>query len=1180
MHHIVTDGWSLDIILRELAALYNAGLRGSQPQLPHLPVRYVDYVSWEIERTEHPEVATQIRQWADDLSDAPTVLPLPTDRARSASPSSAGHNVRFTISRSKREAIDALCRKLDVTPFAIYMATWAATLHLNGAGEDIVIGVPFAGRNREEASNLVGFFVNTLGMRVRLSADEPFADLAESVKSITLEAMRRQEAPFEKIVELLNPARLLGSTPVFQTALAYLSTPLEILDFDSLRCQHLTAYPDETHFDSILSIDEGVEAIEGRLLARSDLFELSTCERLVECSQRIIDDVCSSPSTAVEGLWISAADERRSLIENSKGAEPAIPAEPVHRLFERRGQEAPERTAVFEGAITVSFRQLNERADRVATALRLKGIQPGSIVAVMLDRSADFISVSLGVLKVGCAYLPIERTEPPERLAEILEAAEPSTIVARASTLSETEWGDLPLLSLEEAVAHSATGETSYPSLPDAPAYVMFTSGSTGRPKGVVIPHRAVVGLVFGTDFARFSSDEVFLHMASPAFDASTFEIWGALLHGGACAVVPSRRPSTSEIRATIAAHRVTTAWLTSSLFNFVVDEDPAALGGLRRLLIGGEALSVTHVRRALEALPGTCIINGYGPTECTTFALCHTIPRDLPADVPSVPIGRPIANTEAYILNRLLEPVRDGIPGELYLGGLGLASGYFNDPELTRQRFIPHLFQDDSHARLYRTGDFVRRVPDGTIEFLGRRDGQVKVRGFRIELGEIEHHLLENDRIAQAVAVVHESTPTGKQILAYVVQVVDASLTESALRASLESKLPPFMMPSRFVILETLPLTASGKVDRGALPAPPARTEDSPQEPAEDLEAKIASIWRQVLGGVQVRRDDNFFDLGGHSLLAARVIGRIGKEIGREIPISALFEAPTPQSMATLIRQGRVLDPFVAPVQAKGSLPAFLCLGMGPMYRPLAARLGDDRPFLGIGLRAADLMQLDPPYTLEQLAGLLADKIIERFPTGPYILGGWCLEAILAYETSRQLALRGKLVDLVVLFDPSDPERLAELAEPLHPGRMAERLWFHAKKLRQVSVRDTPHYIARRARELGARGHRATWVAAQRQRNNQREQEPHAGHAIYLAACEYQPKPVECPVAVIVPADAGRERMSAVNASWSRVVGSNAKVYETTGDHAGMFQEPYVQKLAALMRDIFRLQVASGISG
>lgn len=1163
-HHIVTDGWSLGVMLRELAELYSASRCGRSPRLSDLPVRFVDYVEWEIERAEHPEVLAQINHWANDLAGAPAVLPLPADRAKTGRPSSRGHVAPLSIPEATSERIAAFCRRHEVTPFAIYLAAWACTLHLNGAGDDIVVGVPFAGRNRKEATNLIGFFANTLGLRVRVSGEETFASLTLSARNMALYSMRLQEAPFEKIVEKLNPPRHLSCSPVFQTALAYLSSPIDRLELDGLRCEHLTSIPNASHFDTTLSIDEGTVGVDGRLALRSDLFERSTGERLVQCFLRILDEGCAQPDAPIAALRLFLGDERRHIIEQSSGAESPLPAEPIHRLFERQASKSPDHIAIVEGTGAVSYGELNRKADRIATALRRKGVPPGSIVAVLVGRSTDMISAILGVLKAGCAYLPMEENEPSQRLAEMLELADVSMVIARANI------GDRPQLSLAQALAETPSGESSFPSPPDAPAYVMFTSGSTGKPKGVVIPHRGVVRLLFGADYARFSEDEVFLHMASPAFDASTFEIWGALLHGARCVVVPSQRPSVAEIGDVVAAQNVSTAWLTSSLFNVVIDENPEALRGLSQLLIGGEALSVSHVRRAIEALPNTRIINGYGPTECTTFAVCYAIPRDLPAHVSSIPIGRPIANTQAYILNRFLEPVPQGFPGELYLGGPGLAVGYLNDVELTRERFIQHPFRDDPRERLYRTGDLARWLPDGSVEFLGRRDTQVKVRGFRIELGEIEHHLLAHERVGQAVAAVREADIPGKQVVAYVVPTAGSTLTGAELTDFLQPKLPRFMIPSSCVILEALPLTPNGKVDRRALPEPPSRQSPSSQRPADELEAMVAEIWGQALGRDTVQAGDDFFDLGGHSLLAARVVSRIGKKIGRDFPIAALFEASTPRAMAALIREDRALDPLVAPVQSKGSLPPLFCVGMGPMYRLLATHSGGDRPILGVGLRSNHLALIEPPVTLEKLAQRLADELLLRFPSGPFILCGWCLEAILAYETARQLELRGLEVPLVVLFDPSDPERLSELSEPLHPMRLADRLWFHTKKLKDIAALDAPQYVARRTRELRNKWRRASRVAKQRRRNAQAlPQLDKVGQAIYLAVCEYRPHVVNSPVAVIVPADSGPGHMRSVKASWGRLLGSSAAVYQTAGDHAGMFQEPHVHDLAGLVRDI-----------
>ena len=906
MHHIVSDGWSLNILSRELAELYNAHRADRADRLPDLPIAYVDHALWEIEQSNLPEAQADIDYWVRLLEGAPATLPLLLDRPRTARPAPAAGETVFGIPEHARRGLQQLCARRKATPFMGYLAAWAAVLHRHGAGEDIVVGVPMSGRTRSEAANLIGFFVNTLGFRIRLSGEDSFAELLERVREIVLDAMKRPDAPFEKIVERLNPLRRINSTPVFQTSLAYLSLPYDRLELEGVSCEHLPINVGETHFDTTLSIDEGAGGVRGRLAFRSDIFDQSTGDRFVERFLRILDAAQAQPDAALSRLPMASEEERSLMLGAWNRTEKPFPRETIHRLFERVARRVPELTAIREDGKDFSYGDLDERSERIAGALRAAGVARGSIVGLLMGRSASLIAAMLGVLKAGGAYMPLDGAEPAERLREMLAQAQPAAVLAEAGDAGKLDGAGAVIVPFEGAISHPPierrAAEGSGPA--DA-AYVLFTSGSTGRPKAVITPHQAVVRLLFGIDYVELSDQETLLHMAPPPFDASTFEIWGALLHGGRCVVLPQRRPSLHEIGEAIRRNSVSTAWLTSSFFNTVIDEAPEMLSGLRQLLIGGEALSVLHVRRALDLLPKTRIVNGYGPTECTTFACCYTIPRDLPAQLSSIPIGRPIANTEAYVLDSNLEPAPIGVPGELYLGGPGLALGYRNDPELTAARFVAHPFRKEPGAQLYRTGDSARFLSDGLLEFLGREDGQVKVRGFRIELGEIEFHLRRHEAVAQAAAVAREDRSGAKQILAYVTPRPGAETDAVDFDAYLRSKLPDYMIPSRVVAVEALPRTSSGKVDRAALPAPPGfASHHLAAEPADAVEAKLVAIWKDVLGSKDAGPLHDFFDLGGHSLLATRLITRIERELGKTLPIAALFEAPTPRGMAAVLRR------------------------------------------------------------------------------------------------------------------------------------------------------------------------------------------------------------------------------------------------------------------------------------
>ena len=1165
MHHIITDGWSLNIISRDLAELYNA-VRANRPaKLPELPISYGDHAVWEIAQAALPDARESVDFWVKDLQGAPAELPLPLDRRRPAGPSQAAGEATFGVPAMTRRNLEQFCSRHKATPFMAYFAAWVIVLHRHGAGDDIVVGVPLAGRTRSETANLVGFFVNTLGIRIRVSGTDTFGTLLDRVKSVVLDAMRRQDAPFEKIVESLSPPRRINTTPVFQTTLTYLSLPYDQLQLDGVACEHLPIRIGDTHFDTTLALDEFESEVRGRLIFRSDIFSRSTGERFIERFLKILEAIVQQPEAPIARLPMIGAMEGRLTEEAYRGSVRPFPQQTIHGLFRQAVGLAPDRIAIVQGEDELSFAELDERSGHIARALRSAGVERGGIVGLMIGRSADLIAAMLGVMKAGAAYMPLDEAEPAQRLREMLGEARPSAVIVGDDGGQKLEGVNVTTLRLADALAHNAAEQDcGNEPLPSDPAYVLFTSGSTGRPKAVVTPHQAVVRLLFGTDYSDFSDQETFLHMAPPSFDASTFEIWGALLHGGRCVVLPQRRPSLHEIGEAIRRHGVTTLWLTSSVFNAVIDESPEMLAGLRQLLIGGEALSVAHVGRALELLSNTRIINGYGPTECTTFACCYTIPRDLPENVTSIPIGQPIANTEAYVLDHALEPAPIGVPGELYLGGPGLAIGYLNDAELTAERFVRHPFVREPGARLYRTGDSARLLQDGALEFLGRRDGQVKIRGFRVELGEIEACLRSHHTVAQAAAAVRDDASGVKQLHAYVTANPGAKLDRIDFPAYLRSKLPDYMIPARVVALDCLPLAPNGKVERSALPDPPALEPiETDVKPADAVEEKLVAIWREVLDAKRAGPVHDFFALGGHSLLATRLITRIERELGPTLPIAALFEAPTPRAMAALLRRKRPHDGFLVGVQPSGSRRPLYVVGAGPWSRPLADGLGPDQPFLGIGLRSHDLVELPTPHRFTDLAARLAARLVETRPDGPYVLAGWCLDAVLAFETARQLCNLGADAPLVLMFDPSNPNQLVELAKPLAPRVLAKRIWFHVRNTVATGR------LSGRVDELVRRVRRSREQADYWRKVRLGEEPGESGRAVLAAAAEYRAEPHAGRVVVFKPSASPLETVEATEDAWRPLAGGGLEIVEVPGNHGSMLQLPHVNELARAVRHV-----------
>ncbi len=879
-HHVATDGWSAQILVRELGAL----LRGEA--LDPLPVTYFEYARWQARFLSGERLENLLAYWRRQLDGAPGMLDLPFDFPRPGVQTFHGKVVSATLAPDLTARLRELSHECGVTLFMTLLAGWKALLARLCGASDICVVVPVAGRTRVEWEPLIGLFMNTLALRTKLDADPPFREILDRVRETCLQAWSHQDLPFEKLGQALQPERTLAYTPYFQVVFQlrnFPETPLAAGDL-SLRQWDidLDAIPTDLNFE----IAESAEGLACRLFYNTALFTERSAARMLEHFEVVLRSAAEAPETRLSELAVLTAGEREQLLVDWSATEAAYPRDQcIHELFEQQAERTPDSVAVVFGEQHLTYRELNQRSNQLANHLHNLGVQPDDLVGICVERSLEMVVGLLGILKSGGAYVPLDPAYPKERLDFILEDTR-ATIVLTQATIAE--WG-------------GPAGPQPTPRPPAAGpgtlAYVMYTSGSTGTPKGVEISHRGVVRLLFGTDYARLAADEVFLQLAPLAFDASTFEIWGALLHGARLVVMPPHQPTLEEIGKAIRDYKITTLWLTAGLFHLMVEERVTDLKPLRQLLAGGDVLSPASVHRAFRELPGCRLVNGYGPTESTTFACCYSVESKTDCERP-IPIGRPIANTQIYILDGHLQPAPIGVAGELCIGGDGLARGYLNRPELTAERFV--AFNDAVRkpgSRIYRTGDLARYRPDGNIEFLGRMDHQVKIRGFRIELEEIEAALQQHPDISQSVVVASDDAPRDKRLVAYVVPVAANRIpSNTKLRDFLHHKLPDYMVPAAFVMLPNLPVTPNGKIDRDALPAPhraPA-SEQGYVAARTPIEEALTEIWSEILGRKQVGVHDNFFELGGHSLLAAQAISRVRKVLQIELPRRTVFEGPT----------------------------------------------------------------------------------------------------------------------------------------------------------------------------------------------------------------------------------------------------------------------------------------------
>jgi amino acid adenylation domain-containing protein len=907
LHHIIFDGVSLyRVLLPEFQAFYEAFTTNQSPALAELPIQYPDYAIWQ--RDSIKEISPEhLSYWQRICDDIPT-LDLQTDRPRPASQTYAGAMATFEIPAPTAAALRILSHEQGTTPFMTMTSAFMALLHGYTGQEDIAIGGVSSGRHHKETMNLLGCFLNTVVIRSAFSKNLPFTELLASVRGAALGALSHDEVPFELLVQRFGSKRDPSRAPLVQ-ALIVVEPPLDPLK-EGWAFTHMDVETGTAKFDLQLGLDDRAEGLTGRFIYNTDLFERRTMEVLTSRWLKLLDRIAAAPAERVCDLTAAVwRDEERQMPPAEwNDTRTKYPRDAtIHKLFEEQARQTPAAIAVVFGQEQLTYDELNRRANQLARKLRELKVDRDVPVGVSMERSAELIVTLLAVLKAGGIYVPLDPAYPEERRARVMKDTGMSVVLTDDTNRRAEAGSDDTNLAVDRRAEDMC--------------YIMYTSGSTGAPKGVAITHRGVIRLVKETNYASFAG-ETFLQLAPISFDASTFEIWGALLNGGKLVVLPPAPPTLQEIGSAIRDHGVTTLWLTAGLFNAMVDERLKDLRPLHQLLAGGDVLSVSHVRKALDALPNTRLINGYGPTESTTFACCHTISEDDLRD--SIPIGKPIANTTAHILDAQLQRVPVGVTGELFIGGDGLACGYWKSPELNAEKFIGDPFSAEPNARLYRTGDLARWREDGVIEFIGRADTQVKLRGFRIELGEIENALRRQPDVLDAAVALREDIPGDNQLVAYVVRQPNATSAwqPAQLIEALRKSLPNHMIPSAIVPLPALPRTVNGKLDRSALPAPDRSAGDAKANyvaPATPSEKKVAAIWQELLGVERVSVTDNFFDLGGHSLLGLRLVNQLREITGHDVPFTIIFEAPTVAEMAKVLEknEGAVAPASTPPLVA-----------------------------------------------------------------------------------------------------------------------------------------------------------------------------------------------------------------------------------------------------------------------
>ena len=1142
IHHVVFDGWSLPVLLRDLQACYAHRRDGLPPRLPELPIQYADYAIWERERVERGDLERDLAYWRGKLAGA-VDLAFPLDKPRPTTQRFRGARHLFRLPPAVADALRALCERERVTPFMAALAAYQAVLHRWSGRDGFVVGTPGAGRDRPETHDLVGFFVNSLPLRADLSGDPTYRELLARVRETCLGAFEHQALPFDRLVDALRIPRDPSRNPLFQTLFTFEDAarapppagPLPLVDDHP---QLETA-----KLDVALSLETDAEGIVGAVDYDVDLYEHETMVRVGDAFCALFAAALRDPDARVSRLPLRAQDAARP---DAHAAAPEAADATFVDLFEAQARRAPDATAVVDGATTLTYAQLDARAARVARHLRARGLAPETPVAVLLDRSADLVASLLGVMRAGCAYVPLDPAYPPARLHAAMEDVKAPVLVTRREHLARL--GPHPDALLVDALPDDDISDDiplAAPSAarPEGLAYVLFTSGSTGRPKGVMVEHRSLALFLRGqVDAMEVTPRDRVLCVASPGFDASLFQMGLPLAAGATLVLAPADARAGPAAARLLREARVTVADLTPSAWKTV---PPTDLPDLRLVIAGGEACPQALVDAWGR---GRRFINAYGPTEATVSATHADCAPGAPGQPP---IGRPLPGVRVHILDAAMAEVPEGAVGEIHLGGACLARGYFGRPDLTAERFV--IGRDG--ARLYRTGDLARRRPDGQVEFLGRADEQVKVRGFRIEPAEVEAALLAHPALAAAVVVARPDAAGEPRLVAYVVPREAPAPSPAALRAFLQARLPPHMVPSLLVPLDALPLTAHGKVDRAALPPPealaPAPAHEAPRTKTEEA---LCAAWSEVLGVPRVGVHDNFFDLGGDSLLAIKATLR-AQEKGVRVTPKDLFERQTVAALAPLCDAPRHDAPrSLVALQPRGDRPALFFVhggGMVGSYAALARELGDDQPFYAFQPVGADGAEA-PQARVEEMAELYVREMRRVQPRGPYHVGGWSLGGAVAHEMARRLEAEGEKVALLALADAGLGEHGADLDEARALAQTCGRL---------ASGRGGDDEVRRVLETL-----RMPLTPEEMGRENARhflrlvEAQLHAG-------LQHRPGPYGGDALLLLSEDSLR-RDPGVRERWARQVRGRVQQEVVPGDHWSMVREPaHLRVLAAALR-------------
>lgn len=1183
-HHIIADGWSMGVWWREWSELYMARLQKRASALSPLEVQFADYAGWEREQLTAPVLEQELDHWRARLAGAPGLLELPLDRPRPQAPSHRGDRVYRRFTPGQVERWTQIARESGCTLYVLFLAVWKVVISRFAGQTDVVIGSPVSRRSELSLEGLIGYFVNTLPVRTQLNLEHTLRQTLATVRSNVLDVLAHQRFPFDRLVKELNPVRSLSFHPVFQVALAMEQDSGASEVFGGTKATPITLNTAVSRFDMMLWLTARESEVAAALEYSVDLFEASTADRLLGAFEALLNRVADSLDCPLSRLDLFTDAERKTLLALSQPAEVSFAKHlrPIE-VFDRLAQSQPQSEAVRFGQTGWSYAQLNQRAEQLAAELASRGVLPGDLVGVCLQRSLDMVAALLGVWKAGAAYVPLDPAYPADRVRLILQDSQARLLISETGLKSLHEGSEVPVLWIDSANDRSRVSTKEQKTVANSvtsPAYVIFTSGSTGRPKGVAVSHRALTNFLESMrKDPGFTAKDALLAVTTISFDIAGLELWLPLTTGGRVVLV-DRDSAMDPIRLKDVLKESGATVMQATPVTWRMLLDSGWEGDVRlKILCGGEAMPADLARRLVTRCGE--LWNMYGPTETTIWSTVFRVGTA----TRGTPIGTPIANTRVYVVDSQHQLQPRGVPGELWIGGEGVAIGYWNRPDLTSDRFLKDPFVADPNARVYRTGDQVRWNADDQLEYLGRLDFQVKLRGYRIELGEIESVLLRHPQVQSGVVICREDADGGHLVAYYVPQANGSNIEVEELRRWLSQTLPDYMVPRAYCRLESLPLTPNGKVDRKALPrveatAPlSARTTVAPRTP---LEKTLVQIWKKVLGLQEIGVQDNFFSLGGHSLLAVRLFSEIQQSLGKSLSLATLFRAQTVEELAKVLSDSGtdkvVVWNCLVPIQPKGKKPALFCVhaagGNVLFYRDLALRLGEDQPLYGLQAQGLD-GKLPRHDSVEAMAEQYLKEVRNLQPNGPYHIGGSSYGGLIAFEMAQQLLRAGEEVGLIALFDthgPGYPQRLPGTT-PLqamvysefrrlqhHVGALAglqgKQRWLYVKDKLERSGR-----VFRRTLEDQQKKLLAKWYMAMGH--------PLPGalkvtqNSIRLAALKYSPKPFAGKLTLF---RATRQPLGIYpnpTLGWSTIAAGGIEVFDVPGTHGAILVEPRVNVLA-----------------